>query len=156
VKLFFIDLLLHFFLFRIPLLCETSNHPPSPPSPPQVDSTLTDADTPFYPPAAATAASDSASSLPPSEATAAVWVELLDEGTGRVYYYNNVSQATQWMMPPGFQVCHWGCGSVYVSLFVFYPFLPPQCVSECVCSLNRQSFLLPFSSDPASFPYSVP
>lgn len=117
-----------------------------------MDSTLTDANTPFFLPAAATAASDSASSLP-----AAVWVELLDEGTGRVYYYHYVSQATQWVMPPGFQVCHWGCGSVYVSLFVFYPFLPPQCVSECVGFLNRQPFLLPFISDPASFfPYSVP
>ena len=83
-------------------------------SPPQVDSTLTDADTPFLPPAAATAASDSASSLPLSEAMAAVWVELLDEGTGRVYYYNNVSQATQWVMPPGFQVRHWVCGCVGV------------------------------------------
>jgi len=82
---------------------------PSPPPPlcfpNQVDSTLTDADAPFFPPAAATTASDGPSSLPPSEATtAAVWVELVDEGTGRLYYYNNVSQATQWIMPLGFQV----------------------------------------------------
>ncbi|KAM3568760.1 hypothetical protein VYU27_009123, partial [Nannochloropsis oceanica] len=65
----------------------------------KVDSTLSNADTFSFPPAAAT----SSVPLSPSEAAAAVWVELVDEGTGRVYYYDNVSGATRWSMPQAFQ-----------------------------------------------------
>ena len=56
---------------------------------------------------------------------AAVWVELVDEGTGRVYYYNNVSGATQWIMPPAFQVrLFWGSEWANSLLLFSFPFPP--------------------------------
>ncbi|EKU22747.1 hypothetical protein NGA_0714320, partial [Nannochloropsis gaditana CCMP526] len=60
---------------------------------------LPDADSPNSPP------------LPGSEpALDETWVKLCEEGTGRAFYYNVVSQTRQWEVPLGYQVGEWEGG----------------------------------------------
>ncbi|TFJ79938.1 hypothetical protein NSK_008745 [Nannochloropsis salina CCMP1776] len=85
---------------------------------------LPDADSPPSPPLPA-----------PEPSLDQTWVKLCEEGTWRAFYYNVVSQARQWEVPLGYQVC--GLSALLVSPFCDFH-LPAQEENKATCRVEDE------------------